>query len=537
MGEYCIFWGETHDNTYVSDPSPAPIGEVIGRAAAHLDFYAAAYYTSCASAFRAGGHVSESDGPHDIVLEGWKAADRLEREWAEVQAATREANVPGRFVTFPGYEWQGDGSSGDHNVIAREEGLPIFRVETLAELYDKLHDELHDEPLREAIAIPHHTAYRPGVRGRDWSVFDEDLSPFAEVFSVHGCSETDEEWVGLRRNSHMGPGVKGGTYQDALDRGHHLGAICSTDNWGVMPGHYGHGRAACLASELTREGLWEAFRSRRVYGVTGDRIELDFRIRQDGGKAAVMGEAVAIRGPRNIRVRVRGADAIDRIELLRRGRVIATHCHQGTWRVPEPGEKSRFKIRIEAGWGPRQGELSVPDRRWEGELMVPGGRVIGFEPCWISPGQERPLVRGERATFRMLTSTATVSDPHQNANVFELEADPGAELLVRMNGLEERARLGELARGSRLMTFRDECVAMLRERCGIEPGSPEREDVYNFVAFKVKLHRAIPEEGYEALLEFVDEEPLEGEADYRVRVEQRNGQRAWSSPIWVSPGC
>ena len=26
-----------------------------------------------------------------------------------------------------------------------------------------------------------------------------------------------------------------------------------------------------------------------------------------------------------------------------------------------------------------------------------------------------------------------------------------------------------------------------------------------------------------------------GEVHYRVRVEQRNGQRAWSSPIWVAP--
>ena len=37
---------------------------------------------------------------------------------------------------------------------------------------------------------------------------------------------------------------------------------------------------------------------------------------------------------------------------------------------------------------------------------------------------------------------------------------------------------------------------------------------------------------FEAML---DEEPLDAEANYRVRVEQRNGQRAWSSPVWVRP--
>jgi hypothetical protein len=34
-------------------------------------------------------------------------------------------------------------------------------------------------------------------------------------------------------------------------------------------------------------------------------------------------------------------------------------------------------------------------------------------------------------------------------------------------------------------------------------------------------------------MEWEDDEPLDRETNYRVRVEQRNGQRAWSSPIWV----
>jgi len=247
-GEYRIFWGETHDNTYQFPDTAVPIESSFARAASHLDFYEAAYYTACADAFQPGGHLAESTRPHKLVLEGWKPRARLDREWAELNRVCAAANEPGRFVTFPGYEWQGDGSSGDHNVFARTEGLPIFRVEHLDELYECLR-------ARDALAIPHHTAYRPGVRGRDWRVFDARLSPFCEIYSGHGCSETDEEWVGLRVNTHMGPGVGGGTWQDALDRGYHIGAVCSTDNWGVMPGHYGCGRMACLARDLTRAGL------------------------------------------------------------------------------------------------------------------------------------------------------------------------------------------------------------------------------------------------------------------------------------------
>ena len=294
MEKYRIFWGETHDNTYQHVSASLPIEESIRRAAAHLDFYSAAYYTACPEPLAPRADPAKDEKPRQLPLECWKPQERLDREWAELNEVSRSMNEPGRFVTFPGYEWQGNGSCGDHNVIARREGLPIFRVDTIAELYDCLRGW-------EAFAIPHHTAYRPGVRGRDWSCLDENISPFCEIFSVHGCSETDEEMPGLRHNTHMGPGIGGGTWQDALDRDCHIGAICSTDNWGEMPGRHGRGRMACLARELTREGLWEAFGARRVYGVTGDRIALDFTLND-----ACMGSIIRNDGARRIRVRTVG---------------------------------------------------------------------------------------------------------------------------------------------------------------------------------------------------------------------------------------
>ena len=528
MDDYRVYWGEAHDNTYQFADLPVPIEEVYRRAASHLDFYATAYYTSCADAFQEGGHLSESDKPHKLILEGWKDQNRLEREWSEIQKISRSSYRPGEFVTFPGYEWQGNGSSGDHNVFALNEGLPIYRVNTLTELYEALRKARAGG--QQVIAIPHHTGYHPGRRGRDWSVFDESLSPFAELYSIHGCSETDEEWIGLRQNSHMGPGHGGGTYQDALDRGLHVGAICSTDNWGDLPGHYGNGLAACLAKELTRESLWEAFGARRVYGVTGDRIHVDFKV-----NGAPMGSVITSKDKRNIRVRVEGADAIDRIEILRGGRVIHTHSHQGTWRMPEPGKKSTFKIRIEAGWGPRPNEMDLPDRKWNGQLSVQDGRFLGFMPCWITAGQSSPNWDRNQASFTMTSSIKSLGERSQNANVFAFEADPASRLDIRLNGLKETGTIAEFARSSRVIWYKGEAVELLEERAEIPHDSPERDDVYWHVAYKAKIHRIIPESGYRAEVEFEDDEPLTGEVNYRVRVEQRNAQRAWTSPIWVKP--
>ena len=316
MPDLSIYWGDTHDNVYQRRECPVTPERNMQFARSHLDFYAPAYYTAASAV------VESKDGRRGrLRLEDWKPAERFDREWCELQELTRHFNEPGAFVTFPGYEWQGDGSSGDHNVVYREEGNPVVTADTLPELYARLRD-------LEAIAIPHHTAYQCGLRGKDWSVHDDELSPFVEIFSVHGSSETDEERPGLI-NGKMGPLRGGGTYEDALARGYHVGAICSTDQVGTFPGRYGWGLMACMAENLSRESLWRAFKQRHVYGVTGDRIRLEFRVND-----AMMGDVATIDGRREIHVSVVGLDEIDRIEVLHDGRVIHTYCHQGTWDIP-----------------------------------------------------------------------------------------------------------------------------------------------------------------------------------------------------------
>jgi hypothetical protein len=535
---YRVFWGETHHNTYQHHVQDPPLGDVLAFASKHLDFYTGAYYTpvftpipplaSVAGRVEApaGGHVSEADPAagarwKGVRVEALKDAESLRREWAEFQAVTADWNRPGEFVAFPGYEWQGNARWGDHNVVYKTEGLPIFGADTLAELYECLRG-------RGALAIPHHTGYQPGMRAPVWSACDDSISPYAEVFSIHGCSETDEEWIGLRNNAHMGPGTGGGTYQDALDAGLHLGAICSTDNWTNMPGHWGQGLMACLAEELTRESLWAAFCARRVYGVTGDRILLDFTL-----NARCMGSVLPFAPARHIRVAVRGSDAIDRIEILRNGRVLATHCHQGTWDLPAGGRPGRFKLRVEPGWGPHLGEIPMPDQHWQGELTVTGGRMIGWEPAWVTRDQGVPELAGGVARFTMVSRQHYATRPCQGATIFEFEADPDAALTLRLNGIELAEPVRAFAARSRVLWYRDECIERVGAATGLEPEDAGRGDTYFHNACKAKLHRVIPEAGYTATFEITDDEPLTGETHYRIRVEQRNGQRAWSSPIWV----
>ena len=121
----------------------------------------------------------------------------------------------------------------------------------------------------------------------------------------------------------MGPRVYGGTVQEGLDKGYMFGLVASGDNHQDFPGVWGNGLMAVFAQELSRRSIWEAFKKRRVYGVTGDRIQLYF-----SANGYIMGEAFASIEPLTMKVKVIGSHAVDRIEIIKNGKVLYTYCHQ-----------------------------------------------------------------------------------------------------------------------------------------------------------------------------------------------------------------
>ena len=48
--------------------------------------------------------------------------------WREIKQVTNRYNQPGRYVTFPGYEWSGMTEvGGDHNVYTTDSDPPLLR--------------------------------------------------------------------------------------------------------------------------------------------------------------------------------------------------------------------------------------------------------------------------------------------------------------------------------------------------------------------------------------------------------------------------
>ena len=313
-----------------------------------------------------------------------------------------------------------------------------------------------------------------------------------------------------------------------------MGIIASGDNGGGFAGKHGTGLVACYARELTREALWESFMKRRVYGVTGDRIGLEFVV-----NGASMGDVVGSSGSADVEVRAVGTQAIDRIELIRNNRVVATHCHNGTWAPPAAG-RVRCKVQLECGWGPtsRYG-FSVQEKVWNLRLHAEGARFVSAEGCFTRHGQSIDPLTDKECSVCLRTSargrgSGTAGPNCMQSAVLEIEGDVDATIGLVCDEISECFTLGQLMERSRLLVMRGQVAGNIKAQFGLSVGDFENhEDVFFHNAYKIKQHQAIPADGYTARLALVDEELPPGRSFYYARVSQLNGQYAWSSPIWV----
>jgi hypothetical protein len=468
--------------------------------------------------------------PQGLRVESVGMRPEFAEHWALVNRLVREYDDPGRFATFPGYEWTGDRTRwGDHNVffnaaVAPDGDPPLDLSMHVDDLFRNLKS-------LGALAIPHHTGYRIGDRGKDWDHHDPDISPVMEVFSVHGSSEGCGAPYTMDANAQMSPRTSGGTLHDALARGIRLGVIASGDNGGGFGGLWGTGLAAVWTDELSTGGILRELRNRRCYGVTGDRIRLDYRIGD-----ALMGDVVRVEGSARLAVDVACTDALDRIEIVKNGRVVHTHSHNGTWRPPDTGTV-RAKIPIECGWGPTADYgFTVGERLWTGSLTLGHGRIVSTEGRFTTHGQEIAMRSDGEAAFSLRTIDRTegaLTRESQQSIVFEVEAPVDAPIVLEVCGRRMEFTLALAMRQSDLIVFDDGSRAMVHGQFGIDPDEVENPDVFYHNAYIVKRHLAIPDAGYLARVEWEDPDPAQGRNWYYVRVSQLNGQMAWSSPIWT----
>ncbi len=245
-----------------------------------------------------------------------------EEIWRELVDTCNEFNDPGRFATMISYEWGGAGGSGHKNVYYRED---------YGEFAYWYRDHKSPEDLwqtlkgRHVLTVPHHPK-----TWMDWGYRNDEHQRLVEICSKWDIAET------------AGPR----SVQAALAMGHRLGFVGGTDshyglaNQGSYHVNDGNGLACVMATELTRDAIWQALYNRRCYATTGDRIVLDFSM--DGHP---MGSDISVdldqMGARNFSLRVIGTYRIDAIEIIRNNEVVFSvkpekESWEGEWTDTEP---------------------------------------------------------------------------------------------------------------------------------------------------------------------------------------------------------
>ena len=494
-GKLHLYFGDLHNHNAVGY-AKGSLERSIDLARAQLDFFA---FT---------GHASWHDMPQmpgDRHMLWVKGFETHAAHWAKTRKLIHEANDE-KFTALLGYEWHSS-RFGDYCLIFPEDQADLFLPDHVEKLLDFADD-------KRALAIPHHVGYKQGWRGANFEHFRPSVSPVVEIFSEHGCTESDRAPYPMFRHSNGGRSTAN-TIQHQLKQSLRFGFVASSDDHLGYPGAYGEGVLGLWAESLAAPNLFEAIRNRRTYALTGDRIVLDVALNE-----RPMGSSLSAVADRQIDVRVEGQDSLSMIELVRNGRTIERAFPQD--RVSDakalPG---RVKCRIQFGWGPWAALNLGRVCPWDMTLRLHGGRFHRALGCF----QSAPFGEELRDTIQAISDTEVrvqafttrehcLADDPTKSVVCELEGPADAVLAVELRQPSTKtvqARLGDLV---------EENVV---------------EFTGGFTTESLILSRLIAPSEYSATVRWHDRarDKSDGSDWYYVRVTQDNGHMAWSSPIWV----
>jgi hypothetical protein len=493
-GKYNIYFGDLHNHNEVGY-ARGSLERAFEIAREHLDFFA----------FTPHGYWNDIGHYENNIEKKWlDGFEVTKRRWPEVLAMVRKYDQPGRYVPIAGFEWHSR-SLGDYHILFPTLEAEYARFDDLR-LFQRFAKE------RGAIMIPHHPANRVGHRGANLAMLDREVSPAIEIFSEWGNAEHDRAPSAYVRHSEGGRWTQN-TLHHFLVQGYRLGVLASTDDHLGFPGAYREGLAAVLATELTREAVFDAIRNRRTYALTGDRIAVDFRL-----NGRLMGQELAHTRQRELTVAVTGWDQLDRVEILKNNRVL--HRDFPMDRVPTARSWDEpVLLRFEYGWGPWPALDMTRICDWDITITLDGGLLENVQPCFQSgpldeTRRDKILERSDKH-LRVQSFTALreqFEDIPTKAVVLKVHGGPETRVTVTLNkptNVSLSQTFQQLAQSNEMLFTGD------------------------FPKESAMLHRLVFHDHYHTSYTIRDTDIGGDLAWYYLRAVQANNQYAWSSPIWV----
>ena len=158
-----------------------------------------------------------------------------------------------------------------------------------------------------------------------------------------------------------------------------------------------------------------------------------------------------------------------------------------------------------------------------------------MEKVWNSFGQRIDYQDEKCCKFNLTTHQTSESGKWMGSSptrregfIFEVEGAMDDVLELVVNGKPYPLAVRELLQGTRVYSEYEEAEAMVYAR--YPDAHHYRDDLIWHSAFKFRVRRAAPQTAY---LVHIQEtlDPVPG-SSYRLRVWQKNGDIAWSSPIY-----
>ncbi|MEM0945931.1 MAG: DUF3604 domain-containing protein [Pseudomonadota bacterium] len=430
--------------------------------------------------------------------------------WDQINAVTAAFDDPGQFTVFPGYEWSANTPlGGDHNVFFRHEGEQIHRsshalledrsdlasdAPTLEELFHKLEG-------RDCVIYAH-------IGGRPADIARADAPKLRRSVELHSDWGTFE-WLLF----------------DAFALGHRVGVVCNSDGHKGAPGacypgasEFGaySGLTCFLATELTRDAIFDAMRARRHFGTTGCRMHIDLtaaigpsgRVFADDprwseappipAEIAQIGDIITSDETEvAIDFHVTAQAPIERIDVFSGSEIIKTH---------RPFQTSELGNRIRVVWQGAAYRGRGRQTHWHGDLTIGGGRInrMASFNLW---NHDRPtgLVDAHKLGFDIVTTG--------NFAGVDLWVDPGADADIRIECpvVQAKVPIGSLG----------------LEDIVVDAGGLDR---------KIRLFR-LPETLSDRQMSrrtYIPRNKDGRDTPIWIRVTTEDGHRAWTSPIyWI----
>ena len=296
--KYTLLWGNLHDHTNYSrcwsDGSNGDLDEK----------------------YRYGLDVEG----YDFIALTDHGYDLNESRWSRSRRAARFYNDPQRLVALPAFEWTFSApdrplGSGHRNLIfesdkdaakwVNEKGLVYSFQVSETNRIDKVWDLLNQKNCN-AITIPHHPADKD--HPVCWQQINQDYQMVVEIFQ----DRRSAEYRNCPDHTYNPTKLDGSYVQDALAIGHKLGFVSGGDHNAM-----GVGVTALFVKEVSQAGIIEALRSRRCYGTSGDKIVIDFRI-----KDAFMGQELTVKEKPTIKAHIIGTAPLTSVVVFKNNNIV-----------------------------------------------------------------------------------------------------------------------------------------------------------------------------------------------------------------------